>query len=348
MKNDKMVYINLRPLAAEKSIFKMAISDRSDGKTTGAVWLAVESFDASQKSATFCRRYNTEMGALFFEQVERSLKTRDKYGIWQGIGSRDFDFVKPSKKDGVGRLLLQPLDSDHKETAITFAPLSKAGRLKSAFDYETHRHLFIDEYVPLDNRYLPNEFEAILELYRTIDRNHFDNYVMICANKVTEHNPVFDYLNIREWKNGLNTYKNGAFSLLCYHNKGNAKIVEKSAFNDLVRGTAYEAYTAGGFLRTNKQLLKAYFSRLALCYVAHEGRLFGCYQSENDAVFAPARGNMPAPVVCVEPQAATFGAVWLQNAPDVRAVLASFKYENRLFFDSESTLNTLRKVYAAI
>ena len=344
----KTVYINLRPLAREKSIFKMAISDRSDGKTTGAVWLAVESFDESGKSATFCRRFSTEMGTLFFEQIEKALTTKDATGEWAGIGSRDFDFVKPSKKEGVGRLLLQPLDSDKKKTALTFAPLSKAGRLKSAFDYETHRHLFIDEYIPLDRRYLPKETEAILELYRTIDRNHFDNYVMICGNKVEKDNPVFQYFNITTWKNGLNTFKNGAFSLLMYHNKGNAKNIEKSAFFDLVRGTPYEEYTGGGFLRTNDALIRQSHSRLCVCYVAHDGRLFAAYQSEDALVFDVARGNMPAPVVCIEPQAATFGAIWLQNAPDVRALLASYKYDNKLYFANESALSALRKVYAVI
>ena len=347
--DDKKVYIDLRPLAAEKSIFKMALSDRSDGKTTQDVWLSVESFDACGKSATFARRYGTEMEKDFFDQIERALLTTDKTGKWKGINGRDYDFERISKKRGVGRLLLQPLDSDKKKTAITFAPLSRAGDLKGAFDHATHKNLFVDEYIPLrSSRYFKGEVNAILELYRTIDRNHFDNYVMITGNKITRDNPVFNYFGITSWKKGLNTLKNGAFSLLIYSNKGNAKIVENSAFGDLVRGTAYEGYAVGDFLQDNSAVIKSSHSRICLCYVAHAGRLFAVYQSEGDAVFDIARGNMPAPVVCVEPVAAQFGATWLQNAPDVRALLASYKYDNKLFFANEMLMNDLRKVYAAI
>lgn len=345
----KKVYINLRPLAKEKSIFKIALSDRSDGKTTQDVWLSVESFDESGKSATFARRYGTEMDALFFDQIERALKTEDKTGEFKGIGTRDYDFKKPNKREGVGRLFLQPLDSDKKKTAITFVPLSKSGDLKGAFDCSTHRHLFVDEYIPLRrSRYFKGEVNAILELYRTIDRNTFQNYVMITGNKIDKDNPLFSFFNITSFKKGMNTYKNGALSLLVYSNKGNAKLVEESTFGDLVRGTAYEEYATGGFLNSYDAVIKASHSKIALCYVAHSGRLYAAYQSESDAVLDVARGNMPAPVVCVEPVAPSFGATWLQNAPDVRALLASFKYDNKLFFANEAVMNDLQKFYAAL
>ena len=178
----KQVYIDLHPLAREKSIFKMAISDRSDGKTTEAEKLAVETFDESGKIAIFARRYGTEFTAEFFTEFEKNLHVHPEL-----LAGRDYDFVTPSKKR-LGAFLLQPKDSDKKSTAVTFVPLTKAGRLKSALGYNTHKNIFIDEYLPLDNRYLPDEVGAILELYKTVDRNHFDNYIMVTGNKITRFN----------------------------------------------------------------------------------------------------------------------------------------------------------------
>lgn len=339
----RQVYIDLHPLAAEKSIFKMAISDRSDGKTTEVQTLAVESFDESGKAAVFSRRFGTEFTERFFEEFDQNLHVHPHV-----LAGRDYDFIKPSKKR-LGALLIQPRDSDVKRQAITFVPLSMAGRLKSALGYNTHRNIYIDEYIPLDGRYLKDEVDAILELYKTIDRNHFDNYIMVCGNKVTRFNPVFQYFNINTWKKGLNSYQNGALSLLVYSNKGNTQACEKSAFGDLVRGTKYEAYNAGEFLRNYAELIKKGHSRICLLYIAHRGKIYGVYQSENDVVIDVARRDgMAAACVCVEPQPPEMRAIWLSSAPNALHLLQAYKYANRLYFENEIIMNDLSKVYAAV
>lgn len=339
----KQVYIDLNPLAREKSIFKIAISDRNDGKTTFAERLAVETFDACGKAAVFCRRFGTEFTDLFFDEFAQNLHVFPHV-----LAGRDFDIVKPSKKR-LGALMLPPNDSDKKAVAVHFVPVSMAGRLKSALGYNTHKNIFFDEYIPLDGRYIPNETESLLELYKTIDRNHFDNYIMLTGNKITRFNPAFQYFDITTWKRGLNTYKNGALSLLVYSNKGNAEMCEKSTFGDLVRGTKYEEYNAGEFLRSYSELIKAKHSRIVLLYVAHRGKLYAVYQSEKDIVFDYARNEtQAAPRVCVEPQPPEMRAIWLTSAPNVLHLLQAYKYANRLFFANEIILNDLSKVYAAV
>lgn len=340
----KQVYIDLLPLVREKSIFKMAISDRSDGKTTGAEELAVKTFDESGKSAIFSRRFGTEFTDDFFTEFEENLHVHPEV-----LAGRDYDIVRPSKKR-LGALMLEPLEGGAKTRAVTFVPLSMAGRLKSALGYKTHKNIYLDEYIPLDNRYLPNEVEMILELYKTIDRNHFDNYVMICGNKITRFNPVFQYFNITRWKKGLNTFQNGAFSLLIYSNKGNTQACEKSTFGDLVRGTKYEAYNAGEFLRNYSELIKTSHSRIILLYIAHHGKRYAVFQSESDIVIdnAPRSGGMSAPCVCIEPQPPETRAFWLSSMPNAQSLLQAYKYSNRLFFANEMIMNDLQKVYAQI
>lgn len=339
----KKVFIDLHPLAQDKSIFKMALSDRSDGKTTECITLGLESFDETGKASVFARRFGTEFNNLFFDEFEKGMHV---HGIVDG---RDYDFKPPSKKTGVGQLLLQPLDSDVKKPAFTFCPLTKAGRLKSAFGHETHKNIYVDEYIPLDNRYIPDEVSAILELYKTVDRNNFDNYVMLTGNKITRFNPVFTFFKIEQWKKGLNSYQNGAFSLLVYSNKGNVKLCEESVFGDLVRGTAYESYNAGEFLRNYDELIKPNHSRIVHAYIAHRGQKYAVFQSEKDVVIDKAKGaTMPAPCVCIEPQPPEYKAIWLETATRTKELLQAFKYSNRLYFANEMILNDLSKFYATI
>ena len=339
----KKVYIDMHPLAREPSLFKMALSDRADGKTTEMITLGIESFDASGKACAFVRRFGTEFTPLFFDEFEKGMHV---HGLVDG---RDYDFKMPSKKDGVGRLYLEPLESDVKKPAFTFCPLTKAGRLKSSFGYETHKNVFIDEYIPLDGRYIPDEVTAILELYQTIDRDHFDNYVMIAGNKITRANPVFSFFGIESWKKGLNTYRNGALSLLVHANKGNVENCENGAFGDLVRGTMYEGDNAGEFLRDYGELIKAWHSEMALAYVAHRGALYGIFLSESDVVVDKATARKSdAPTICIEPQTRETGALWLDSLPKLRKTLQTYKYANRLFFANEIILNELQKLYATL
>lgn len=339
----KQVYIDLNPLARDKSIFKIALSDRSDGKTTGAQRLAVESFDDSGKAAVFSRRFGTEFTDKFFEEFERNLKVFPEL-----LDGRDYDFINPSKKR-LAAFLLQPREGGEKRPAVTFVPLSMSGRVKSALGYSSHKNIYIDEYIPLDNRYLPNEAELLLELYKTIDRNHFDNYIMVTGNKITRFNPLFQYFNIQQWKKGLNSYKNGALSLLVYSNKGNAQSCQKSPFGELVKDTKYEEYNAGEFLRSYSELVKQQHSRICLLYIAHRGKLYGVYQSETDIVIDYARKDgAPAVRVCVEPQPPEMRATWLNANTNALHLLQAYKYSNRLFFANELIMNDLTKVYNAV
>lgn len=342
----RKVFINLKPLIAEKSILKVAITDRNDGKTTAAAELAVKTFDKddAHRAAVFCRRFGTELTDDFFDEFCAALRVHD-----DTLNGRDFDIIKPSKKR-LGGLMLPPLEGGEKRRAVTFLPLSMAGRLKSALGYTRQKNIFIDEYIPLDGRYLKDEVGAILELYKTIDRNHFDNYILVTGNKITRQNPIFEYFNITQWKQGLNTYQNGALSLLIYSNKGNAKECEESTFGDLVKGTAYEAYNAGEFLRNFDELIKPTHSRICLLYVLHKGKKYGAYQSESDLVFdrAPASGGMSAPCVCIEPQSASASCVWLNALPNAQKMLQAYKYTNRLLFADELILNSLQRLYATL
>lgn len=344
----KKVFINLDALISRPSIFKMVLSPRGDGKSTTLAVKAIETHDESGKSAVFCRRFGTEFPNEFFDTFHANVaKVRPDL-----LAGRKFDFVKPSKTR-TGAFLLSPRDGDKLQTAVTFCPLSKAGRLKSALGVDTHKNIYIDEYIPLDGRYLKEEVNAILELYRTVDRDTGTSYVLVAGNKITRFNPIFSFFDITKWGRGINTYKNGALEIMVYANRANSDTAKQSIFGNLVDGTEYQQYNEGEFLAPLNALIQPWHTRALLCKVAHDGRVYGLYSANNGAVFAPLKNESKYAVTLVcAPQHATNGAVWISNQNQIgkywRGLLAEYKYNNALYFCDEQVAMQLQKFYNAI
>lgn len=345
--NVKRVFINLHPLAEDPgSIFKMCLSDRSDGKTTEMKVIGLESFLETGKTAVFCRRFFTELTQDFFDTFHENILASPR-GKELLKGKKYF--CKGSKKKGFGFYITQGKSNNEKK-AFSILPITMAQKYKSSFDWATHKNIYFDEYIPLDNRYSPNEVAAILELYKTIDRNHFDNYVMICGNKITRFNPVFEYFNITEWKYGFNCYQNGRFCFYMHRNKGNAVLNEISPFAELTQGTRYESYNAGEFLMNYDSLVKPKHSQLMLMNISHNGSVYGVFQSGDDIVIDRATINHDVQCVCTSSAPPAHGAIWLKDelAKGCLYILQRNKFTNHLFFADELILHELDKFYKEI
>lgn len=339
----KRVRIDLTALCERKSILKMCLSTRGDGKSTWIAKKAVQSFDESGKAAVFCRRFETELSREFFDTFITLIKTAAP-----DLLNRDYDVIMPSKKRA-GALLLQPLDSDVKKNSVTFVPLSKAARLKSALDWSTHKNLFMDEYIPLDGRYLKDEATALLELYQTIDRQHYDNFMLICGNKVTQYNPVFEYFGITSWTNGkINSYRNGALDAFMWDRKLQAEDeTAQSVFDALVAGTEYDNYANGAFLDDENALINGQHTRCAVFDVFARNKLFTLYQNEKSVCFG-AHKDGKRPVYSIEAAPQSVNARWLKDAENVRLFLQKYKYRNNLFFENAFVFEALKAFYKAI
>lgn len=340
--NKKRVFINLRPLIEDKqSIIKMVLSLRNDGKTTGMKCAALESFYESGKAAVFCRRWrDSELSGEFYDTFLENVYTARK-SLLDGREPR----IEGTQKKG--RYLTVETESGRKK-AISFESISMAGRHKSNYDWNTHRNIFIDEYIPLDGRYVKDEMTQILELYKTVDREHYDNYVMIAGNRITRFNPVFQYFGVKQWHEGVNTYQNGRLRVLMYANAGNKELAKQSPFAELTAGTNYEQYNAGEFLQSMDQLICPSHGRLRLFDIAHNGKTFSAFQAGINVVidFAPRSDSLTC--VCITPQAAALSAVWLDAAKGVKSVLEKYKYTNRLYFASDAILYELTDFYKSI
>ena len=351
-----MNYINLYPLLSRPSLFKMALSMRSDGKTTGAKTAGLQTHDDTGKAAVFCRRWDTEMTQPFLDTFFQNIKTAHP----EMLRGRRYE-MRGSRRKGFSAWITDRADTKCEgdmQKCFEFVPLSRAGRLKSNIDWETHKNIYIDEYIPLDGRYVYDECVVILELYKTVDREHFDNYLLITGNRVSRFNPVFDLFGIEKWKWGMNSYQDGRFDLLMNRDRENARAADNSPFGELVRGTKMAEYNAGEFLATDGDALiySGHHAKLPLLLIARKRRLFALYAGAGLCVVCPIEKAASAPCACpcvavdADDVADGRGVIWIkaERAKNVRKMLQERKYTNTLFFDSPQTYHLLQDFYAAI
>lgn len=322
----KQVYINIDEAADDPdALFVYIDSDRSDGKTTNIIRRVYDEFHESGLIGVIARRFatavTTDYAATLFTNLRKVRRNAGKLTTGGSV-----------KKDGGLKLY-----EDGKQFAVLCA-LSKADTIKSGLDVATHKNLYIDEYVPICGRYLPNEMNAIAEIWQTIDRKTYTNKVIICSNKLTASNPVFSYFQILP-KKGLTRYKNGRFILLRVSNKGNAQAVEESPLAELFEGTPYLDYMTGGTLERAAELISATHSRNRLSFVMEvAGKIYGLYYGNTGLVIAPAVQRKGERCYSTRKNGGARGTVYLgQNRDLLHALRVEFQ-SSRIFANSEVTL----------
>lgn len=319
----KRVYIDLNPLLSAPAWWKEAFTDRGDGKTSAIVKTAINSRIESGLTATLCRRVKKEMGAQFKGDILAKIK---KFcpAVWEKC-----DFVWSGSFDTGGLYLIDKNEPNARPYIHAF-PLTLAGKMKSGLDVETHRNLYIDEYVPLDGNYLPNEVEAILELYRTIDRDMllevdpYLNYVLICGNRIGRAPATDIYFNIDHDynSNALKLYKNGTIAVFTYANKGHSEDIKQSKLADLTAGTPYAGYAAGGVLRgITPQLWARKLPPVAFIVQGTTSRAT-IYLAPDGGIIIQAGSEYNSPATCltIDPTDNS-GYIWIKRADKLCALL---------------------------
>ena len=327
MTDRKKVYINIDPLLNDTdSLIKYCSSDRSDGKTTKIITLAYDTFKETGKIGVIARRWSTDITTMWvqtlFTNLKKMLKMRNAAEpVLKGTGS--------PKRDGVH------LYADGAEFAVC-VPLSRSGSVKSAFDVATHKNLYIDEYIPLNGRYFKNEVEAILEILRTIDRDTWTNYALIMSNHICGTCPLFSYFGVLP-RDGISRWKNGRFCMLQVANKGNREQVKLSPLGELVEGTPYGDYAAGGFIIDHSARVMTTHTRVSLNYgITAAGKKYAFYQATGGAIVIDYIRDTPPPLMLnLEPNGGHAGGVYLKYMTDIVKYLKTIYYNSKLFCASE-------------
>ena len=319
----KKVYIDLKPVLADKnSIIKFVTSDRSDGKTTAIIYTVYDNFKQDGRIGVISRRYVEECNELWVNTLITNLQKVRQTGTITYKGS--------PKKHGIH------IYEDGKEFAVV-VPLSRAGSVKSGFDIATHNGLFIDEYTPLNGRYLPEEPTKILELWRTIDRDTFTTYTLVMTNHVTLSNPLFSYFNVIP-KDGLTRYQDGRFLLLQIANKGNRNAVANSPLGELVKGTSYYDYAIGGALYSNDVHIMPKHTRNMLNFgISCNGRVYALYTAAggNIVIDYPDEERPPQLIYTVTANGGKDGGIYLPYARNTFKTLQELFYLSRVYCANE-------------
>lgn len=352
----RRAYIDLSAFWRRPSLWKYAQSDRSDGKTTQCKILALQGYndDPAHRARVFMRRWGTEFDDEFFRTFWDNLHDAGR----DNLIPVSCKFVAASKKRCAALVDTSAADDGEYAPILQFVPLTRAGRLKSVFSYARTHDIFFDEYVPLDNRYIGEEGKTMAELYTTIDRKHYDNKIIFCANRVTACNPIFDFFAVDHVpQKGIETRQNGKFDILTWYNAGNRQLDVDSAGGDLFAGTPYDAYNrSGGVLAPLAvQLVKPELARrgVPLCGVIWRKKKYSV-----NAVAGGGGGNvayvvtanvqkMPALTVSDVPTVGAY-VFTMSAARDVRMRLADAKIQGLLYYDSDATAFALRDFDKAI
>lgn len=297
----KKVYINTKALEDdEASIVKIVASDRSDGKTTALMRLAYDSFKKTGKIAVIARRTCGEVTHAIVDVMITNLKKVRQTGTFTHKGSPQKSGIHVYE-DGV--------------ECFVFIPLSRAGKVKSGMDIATHINLYIDEYVPLDDRYLTDEVEKILEIHRTIDRDTYTSKIWIFFNHVTASCPIYRYFSVTP-RDGVSRWKNGRLILLQIANSGNRRDVMCSPLGELVEGTPYGTYAAGGTLDKSDAFVLAQHQKHRLpCVIRAATGLYGLYFSKINPqllIIDKAQKKTGDVLYTVGPTSGLNGGIWLR------------------------------------
>lgn len=236
-------YFSSKPILSKGALFNLVLSDRSDGKTFDSKITALDDFLEHGWVTIYMRRYHTEITSKMYNTFLNEVLSKPQFAKYA-------KYKYKSDKSGV---YICTDESDIYTQFIHFIPLSKAGKLKSQLDIDNIHKIFFDEYVPLDNVYLPDEMTLLLEMWKSVDRDRNSTQLICTGNKIRRFLPFLDFfgLGMSIEKNKLKTYRNGSLAVQIYSNAEHRNHRKSSKFNDLITGTSYEEYDQGGILRDN-------------------------------------------------------------------------------------------------
>ena len=244
-------YYSARYLLNKGAIFNVGFSDRSDGKTFDCGQRALEDYEANRNITIYMRRFKSELSSNIYDgffEKPLELEKNARFRNWHFKGSKRGIQVCTEEnykdKDAVW------------DWIVFFVPLTMSGKMKSGFDGYTSRIKIIDfdEYIPLDDRYAPNEMTLLIEFWKSIDRDRNVTQLLVLGNRVVAYNPLFDYFGINVDITGakVRTYRDGALAVQIYVNKEHRKDRETKLFKSLIKNTPYDSYDAGGVLEVQK------------------------------------------------------------------------------------------------
>lgn len=240
---DISMFWDIKRTLTHNSLINIILGNRGGGKTFGAKELCIDNFIKKGEQFGYIRRYKDDLKEpmqQFFKDIEYKypnyeFKTDNKY-LYIRLKTEN-DNEKWTEKDIAGYGFI----------------LSTANNKKS-ISYPRITTLVYDEFL-LDKgnqRFLPNEPVALLNLYETIARpgtGHPRVVLFMLANALTVTNPYFLYWDLKmptkKDKNNKWIWKHPTRPILVEDVK-NEKFIDtkkNTEFGKLIEGTTYSGYS---------------------------------------------------------------------------------------------------------
>lgn len=241
-------YYSAKHILTRGALLNYVLSDRSDGKTFDCKVRALYDYKTKKNITVYLRRFKTEITPNLYESFFNDVlgdskpekeQYRKAFQGWEFKGSRRGVQVKTP-------------DSQTWDWIVFFIPLTISGKVKSQLDGYVQRIEVVDfdEYVPLDNRYAPNEMSLLLEFWKSIDRDRDKLQMILLGNRISPFTPFCDYfkLSMQITQDKIRLYRDGTLAVQIYSSKEHRQERTKSRFATLVSETEYDNYNEGGVL----------------------------------------------------------------------------------------------------
>lgn len=225
------IYYNRGQLLSYNALFNFVIGERGVGKTYQFKEWAIKDFKKTGKQFVYVRRYKTEFKDInqFFDDIKNNFP-EDSFSIKGG------KFYINEKVAG----FYIPLSTTVTKKSVPYPNVNKIG---------------FDEFILEKGniRYLPNEVEVFLGLYKTIDRDRDNVRCLFMANAVTIMNPYFLFFSIRPDKSKrFYKYCEGEIVVELTDQQEFRERAKKSRLGKIIGNTEFEKYSVDNeFIQDN-------------------------------------------------------------------------------------------------
>lgn len=173
-------YYSFKYILSFNAVFNFILGARGLGKTYGAKYRVIKKSLNSKKQFIYMRRYKTDLASrtTFFADIEHEFP--------------DWDFRVNGELAQASHVTTRESDKRPWKTIGFFIALSTAHGRKSV-SYHNVTDIIYDEFIIEKGmvHYIPNEANAFMEFYNTVDRYKDKTKVLFLANSVSIDNPYF-------------------------------------------------------------------------------------------------------------------------------------------------------------
>lgn len=189
--NNSKDFINFSNIDTYNKPFNLIICPREAGKTAQLEFIKIyKTLINNRGSVIILKRYENEVNTATIDILEKRINRylnanqQIKISDVKGLSTGCVSFNLKRNKDTFKSCLL--------------VWLGRLQKIKNSF-IENVRYIIFDEYVvnPKSEKYQPNEFNKIIELYQTIRRYTPQKIrFYFCGNPYSKFNPFVDYFNV--------------------------------------------------------------------------------------------------------------------------------------------------------